>query len=59
MKIEQLKKGDLFRLIGKNIIYVYDGYCRMNKKYSFHKFLDISSLGVKTKGTIVDINFEF
>lgn len=57
MKIEQLKKGELFMLPGKKTLYVYVGYCRPNRKYEFYRFDDISSFHYRRKGTLVEVNF--
>jgi hypothetical protein len=63
-KIEELKVGDLFT--AKKIdnpkdtqVYVHDGYNRFTKKYSAHKFSDISAFREWKKGTIIYTDFEF
>lgn len=59
VKIEQVKKGDFFRLPNGKETYQMDGYCRMTKKYVGQAWSDISKQTYKKKGTLVLINFEF
>lgn len=64
-KIQDLKKGDYFKIIinadGKisNAVYVYDGYCNVNRKYSAYRFDDISTFRYFAKGFTVVTEFEF
>lgn len=67
--IERLKKGDYFKFVSyefsqgfkftNNVVYVYDGYDRFNKKYSYHRFDNTSIFGHKKKGALVSTDFEF
>lgn len=57
--IELLKKGDIFRLVGKNTVYVKERYNRELKKYEYSKWDDISAYSSKKKGTLVEIGFDF
>ena len=57
--IEKAKKGDYFRMKETSPVYVADGYNRSTKKYSSHRFDDISSFKELNKGTAVITNFEF
>lgn len=57
--IENVKKGDVFRLIGGKAVLVADGYNRSTKKYSYYRWEDISHFGEKKKGTQVEIDFDF
>jgi hypothetical protein len=57
--IEKVKKGDYFRMPNKKTVYVFDGYNRHTRKYSYYKYHDVNSFGEKKKGTIVEINFDF
>lgn len=59
MKIEQLKKGDYFIFPNKKTVYVYCGYCRINRRYEYYKFEDVSAFGYKSKGTSVSVDFIF
>lgn len=59
VKIEQVKKGDFFRMPNGKETYQMEGYCRTNKKYVGQAWSDISKWTYKKKGTIVLINFEF
>lgn len=60
MNIQDLKKGDYFKLKeSSSIVYVYDGYNRMTRKYSAYKFSDICAYTEKKKNYQVFINFEF
>lgn len=59
-KIEQLKKGDFFKLKAESkSVYVYEGYCRFNKAYVYSRFDDINAFGKRKKGTMVVIDFDF
>lgn len=57
--IEQVKKGEYFRRTGKSVVYVAQGYCRVNRKYYAYKFYDINAFSYLKKGTLVEIDFEF
>lgn len=57
--IEKVKKRDFFRLPGRDRVYVAEGYCRFNKKYSGMRWDDINHYIYKRKGTLVEINFDF
>ena len=53
MTIEQLKKGDLFRLKPNGKTLVKGDYIREEKKYEFSYYDDINHFGLKKKGTEV------
>lgn len=59
-QIQFLTKGELFKMsaTGKTV-YVYDGFNRSTKKYSFYKFEDINAHREVEKGKYVCIDFEF
>ena len=57
--IEQVKKGDFFRLLKGKEVYLKEEYCRMNKKYVGQAWSDISKWTYKKKGTLVVIGFDF
>jgi hypothetical protein len=58
-KIEKLKKGEYFKKLGQNQVLIFNGYCRINKRYEYQKFDDISAFGYIKKGKEVAIGFEF
>lgn len=59
-EISMLKKGDFFKLNEKTkIVWVYDGYNRVTKKYSAYKFNDICSFREWNRKKAVLVNFEF
>lgn len=53
IKIETLKKGDLFQLVNGKAILVHDGYNRSTRKYSYYRYDDICHFGEKKKGTLI------
>jgi len=57
--IDKLKKGDYFRLPGKQRVYVRKEYSREAKKYEASRFDDVNHFIYKKKGTIVEIDFDF
>jgi hypothetical protein len=59
IKIEDVKKGDFFRLPKGKEVFQKNGYCRINKKYIGESWSDISRWTLKKKGTLVLIGFEF
>ena len=59
VRIEDVKKGDFFRLPKGKETYQKDSYCRINKKYVGQAWSDISKWTLKKKGTLVLIGFEF
>jgi hypothetical protein len=59
LKIEDVKKGDFFRLPKGKETYQKDGYCRINKKYIGQAWSDISKWTLKKKGTLVLVGFDF
>ena len=64
MKIQELKKGDYFTVKPiaepkESQVFVYDGYCRFDKKYVGIKFSDISSSREFKKDTEVYTDFIF
>ena len=59
MTIENLKKGDVFKLKENGQVLVFNGYCRSNRKYEFYRWSDINHYGYKKKGTEVITDFEF
>ena len=60
VKIETLKKGAFLKLSPtSSVVYVYDGYNRFTKKYSYYAFNDINHFGEKKKGTLITIGFDF
>lgn len=59
-KIEDLKKGEYFRLLQKNkTVYVRDEYSKEAKRYQAYKFEDVNSIRLFKKGTLVEVNFTF
>ena len=59
-KIEDLKKGDLFKLNSETeIVRVHEGYNGSTRKYSYCRFDDVSSFRQMKKGTKVFVDFEF
>ena len=54
-----MKKGDYFKFPNRKTVYVYSGYCRINKKYEYFKFEDVNDFGYRKKGTIVETDFTF
>jgi len=59
VNIEQLSKGEYFKIDGKQTVYVMGEYNRFAKKYQYSKHSDISFCGGKKKGTKVVIGFTF
>ena len=59
VNIEQLSKGEYFKVVGGQTVYVMGEYNRFAKKYQFSKHSDISFCGGKKKGTKVLIGFTF
>lgn len=57
--IEQLKKGEFFRLKGGKQVYTAEGYCRYNRKYTGTNYDDINRQTYKKKGTLIEYDFEF
>jgi hypothetical protein len=53
--IEKLKVGDLFKLPGRERVYVRGGYNHSIKKYSATRYDDIGHYIEKKTGTIVEI----
>jgi hypothetical protein len=58
-KIENVKIGDLFKLKENGTVYVRDSYNQFTKKYSSHRFDDISRFKELKKGTVVLVDFTF
>lgn len=58
--INTLKKGDYFRLKadGKTT-YIFNGYCRINRRYEAVKADDISAFRYIPKTKLVHTNFEY
>lgn len=59
VELKTLKRGAIFHFPNKNIPYVFDGYNRFTKKYSYYKYYDISAFYEKQGTTLVDINHNF
>jgi hypothetical protein len=60
MKIEDLPKGEFFRRkADSKKTFVYEGYCRLARKYIGTDFYDINSQMEFKKGTLVYTDFEF
>ena len=57
--INTLKKGDFFRFKGKKPVYIYQGYCRLNRAYESYKFDNINVYRYTKKGTLIETEFEF
>ena len=62
--IEKLKKGDYFKRINSKgepskTVYVYEGYCRINRGYVYTRFDDFCADRVAKKGTKVTTDFIF
>ena len=57
--IESLTKEDLFKFPGGKNIYVFEGYDRGLKRYTYSKFNDVNDFSGKKKGTMVEIDFDF
>ena len=55
--IEEVKKGDYFRMKETSPVYVADGYNRSTKKYSSYRIDNISTFKELKKGTIVITDF--
>jgi hypothetical protein len=58
-KIENVKIGDFFKLKENGAVYVRDSYNQFTKKYSSHRFDDISNFKELKKGTVVIVDFTF
>lgn len=61
--ISKLKKGDYFKKVNSKgelskKVYVYDGYCRSNRKYAYSSFDFKSDFYVK-KDMVVSTDFIF
>ena len=53
-KIQDLKKGDYFRKKeGARRLFIYNGYCRINRKYIGDDVEDISEWYLVKKDTLV------
>jgi hypothetical protein len=59
VNIEEVKKGEYFRLPGKKVVYVRGEYNRSIDKYEAHKFEDICEFRQFKNGTSVEIGFTF
>lgn len=62
--ISKLKKGDYFKKVNSKgelskKVYIYDGYCRMTRKYAYSSFDDISSGFYAKKDMVVSTDFIF
>lgn len=57
--IENLKKGDFFRLPKGRKVYLALGYERSLKKYEGQNYEDISDFKYFKKGTKVEIGFTY
>jgi hypothetical protein len=57
--IHKLKKGDFFRLVNGVAVYIYEGYCRQNKRYCGTNESNISKQLYKRKGAIIETEFTY
>ena len=58
-EIQNLKKGDFFRLKNGKEVYQAEGYCRYNKKYCGTAQTDINKQTYKKKGSFVEFDFYY
>lgn len=54
-KIEQLKRGDLFRLKDKGNVFAYNGFCVVNKMYEYYTPSTFEFLYVRKGATVFAI----
>lgn len=59
IEIENVPKGDYFRRKNGKKVFIYKGYCRLNKAYEGQEFDDTSTCKYFKKGTMVEIDFDF
>lgn len=62
--INKLKKGDYFKTVSKNgkiskKVYVFDGYCKLCKAYTYTDFNDICNSHNAKKDKLVTTDFIF
>lgn len=59
-KINTLKKGDFFKLSeNSKTVYIFKGFCRLNRKYEGGQWEDISESRYLEKGRLIFTDFEF
>ena len=59
MQIKDIKKGEMFRLVGKNAVWIRGDFERTEKKYSATSWDDMNKERFLKGSTLVEVGFTF